>query len=1020
MEEKDINESLNKFFRFYEDGYEETKPAYEKIIKAFVDAGVLDEKTTIDSVINKCKEIDKAEVIRTNGKVKEANIGLQGYFAQLGYSKENLKNDENARKLYNKFGLDAENLPKKADDRLEAINKAIGEVALKKILDNDKEKNRATIEAASFLGELAAGPYFPRTTCFSASHFMSEGHIMQIGCSQGKTSVVAMTTYMQLMQGKKVFSTSSAPGLVPENYDEAKAFYEKMGIEEEFCSISQNEKTNEDHIVLFHRGNNKEGKTKEPSEKYEIRKSGKIYIEREEKNSEAKTVKVMYEIKEGENGLYIENSNSEILDISVSTLTELSTELGMIEKNGNINFEESVKKMMNEKNIIMGDTITLGKYKDLIPKDADKHLIVDEADAEMYDTQPQEILGKEYLEEAKSRWEKRLQAQQKMNGVILKKGIENVTREDLEGLVTDKVPLDFIVDAYEATKFSKTNLATNEKPYEVKEGKIFVINPNTNVMQPASQGLAQAIIANDQELRKEHEKFIEHEVLGETDISDLLSEFDLVSLMSGTMQDKGMKEGSDPQYKEKRIRFFQKCSVALGAVASKGVIDWKLVTPKTREERGNVIVTTKGVIYNPDPDKEKGEKELTTNGEEGVPDWRTYIYENKDALEDNWKNLVQEEAQRRSEKGQPVMVSIYGDRNPMEPNVPIYTAQNQKDSKKMFVDKKGFGEIACFDDFYGRGYTFKFLDEKTGEKSNNGGHVLITSLPQNSRNLEQFLFRVARGGDKGSSSIIISPTDPVLLKYLEKIESAPEKGTEVANEFFNKVITGELSVDEIVATIYPEETKAIFNEKLHELEMKDVLNDYSKDMQSSISIIDEIGNGKKTDLSERYVKQYNKEVLKQMKLNKQIGTPESLEEQCDLADKIVKSTLKEMMKEHKIQNASELVALLPVGLTLEELEEIIPDGKLKYEVLTTMKKIDAYIERKNAIQLKEENTTDIEQSDNKRDTAVETFRAASQDIEYTLSETEKALAEIRESKINYREAKKEERKTEENAMEMGG
>ena len=56
---------------------------------------------------------------------------------------------------------------------------------------------------------------------------------MQIGCSQGKTSVVAMTTYISLMQGEKVFSTSSAPGLVPENYNEARVLINPVIISKE-------------------------------------------------------------------------------------------------------------------------------------------------------------------------------------------------------------------------------------------------------------------------------------------------------------------------------------------------------------------------------------------------------------------------------------------------------------------------------------------------------------------------------------------------------------------------------------------------------------------------------------------------------------------------------------------------------------------------------------------------------------------------------------------------------------------
>ena len=177
--------------------------------------------------------MDLAEVQDKKGKVKEYNIGLQGFFASLGYT-ENEKGKNGLEDAFKKIG-----------------DEALKYLPLEEGLEGDER--RSLIEAQAFLGELAAGPYFPRLTCTSASHFMSVGSIMQIGCSQGKTSVVAMTTYEQLKMGKKVFSTSSAPGLVPENYDEARKFYEKMGIEEDFCCISQNMKDKTDHIVLFHK-----------------------------------------------------------------------------------------------------------------------------------------------------------------------------------------------------------------------------------------------------------------------------------------------------------------------------------------------------------------------------------------------------------------------------------------------------------------------------------------------------------------------------------------------------------------------------------------------------------------------------------------------------------------------------------------------------------------------------------------------------------------------------------------------
>jgi len=1022
MNDKEIKEALNGFFRFYEDGFQETRPAYEKIIDAFVETGVLEEGVTVDSVIEECKKIDAAEVVRTGGKVKEANIGLQGYFASVGISKTEMKDDTKAKAMYEKMGLDSSNLPQKAEDRLKAINMAMGEKALNALIESEKNnenKEKSTIEAKAFLGSLAAGPYFPRQTCFSASHFMSQGSIMQIGCSQGKTSVVAMTTYEQLMAGKKVFSTSSAPGLVPENYNEARAFYERMGIANEFCSISQNETTNEDHIVLFNREKDDKGNELGKSTKYEIRKTEegiKVFeekIKKVEKDGKIKKIRKMEE---------------------VSPTKELIDKLGLKQtKDGKIDFEQSIKEMMDKKGIIMGDTITLGKYQDLMPeKNPDTHtipntaLIVDEADAEILDTQPQEILGEKYTdEEANKRWKMRQLAKDKISNLIAEKGVGNITKEDLEGLVKDGVTLDFIVDAYEATKFFEKNSATDEFQYEEKDGKIFILNPNTNVMIPASQGLSQAIIANDEELSIRHSEFKEKEVLGETDIPKLFSNFSLVSLMSGTMQDKGMSEEQvKGEYSARRSEFFSACCNALAIAAEKGVIDWKLVTPKTREEKGNVIVTTKGVKYNDPQNIKNNEKELTTIGEK-VTDWRTYIENNHDTLESKWREAVKSEAERRSNAGQPVMVSVYGDRNPMDKDVPIYTAQNQiatdKDKYHKIGDDKclfsidGKGEIACFDDFYGRGYTFKFLKrDKEGnlvknkdnknEKFENGGHVLISSLPQNSRNLEQFLFRVARGGDKGSSSMIISPTDPVLIGYLERLEE--EKGADIANSYFQEIISGTRSVDEIVTDIYPEETKAIFEEKLSQLEMREIYTDTIKQTTEYINAIQKSGKVENKELSKKFEEQYRKEMLKQVKLDRLMGTSDKVEEQLKNSDKVLRNTVKTIVLENPTMSAVDIVSILPLGFTDKELEEIIPDEEKRNKVYKVSKKIDKYIEAKDT-------KTKEDDKETKRDLDSEIIELTELDQEINVETTRETLVKIKEEKLKSREEKTNQNKEEE-------
>lgn len=1000
MEEKDFDEkeALNGFFRFYEDGFEETRPMYEHIIGALSkvqgedgkpvipdeytkgeDGETLAPAQILDNIIEKCKELDLAEVQDKKGKVKEYNIGLQGFFASLGYT-ENEKGKNGLEDAFEKIG-----------------DEALKYLPLEEGLEGDER--RSLIEAQAFLGELAAGPYFPRLTCTSASHFMSVGSIMQIGCSQGKTSVVAMTTYEQLKMGKKVFSTSSAPGLVPENYDEARKFYEKMGIEEDFCCISQNMKDKTDHIVLFHKM--KEG---DPSLKYEIRADGTIRVEKISK----------------ENGKEKSEMESKVLSI------EEIESLGLVsDGKGGFIFEASVKKMMADKGIIMGDTITLGKYQDLMPERNengvidDSFLIVDEADAELLDTQPQEFTGKEYSEKtAINRWNMRLKAKQAMDQF---KGEPSDLEKYSKSL---KIPLDFIVDAYEAKQMDKRDENGEPVNYQVKEGKIFVLNPNTNVMIPASQGLTQAILANDSELAKRHTEFKELEVLGETDIPKLFSNFEIASLMSGTMQDKGLSDYSTPEqikaYENARQVFFTRCGNGVKTSALNGVIDWKLVTPKTREEKGDVIVGLEGI----DRDN-KGDTELSTipTTNQGLG-WREYLETNGEALEAKWKSEILKEAETRSKDGQPVMISVYGDRNPGDGKIPTYTDKNQigseengtkdhkiKDDTCMFVND-GIGEIACFDDFYGRGYTFKFIDRKDGQvvrdnkdkpvKTAKGGHVLITSLPQNSRNLEQFLFRVARGGDKGSSSVMISPNDPVIVGYLEKLEK--EQGPEVANAYFSSILSGQKKVMEMVADIYPEQTKELFLRKANEI---DAIKAYKEALMTDKDNISKIGSlDKDLNIDEvlaAYESEYSKQIVKRSKLNRVAGVdPENEFAEIDDLNKV---TIKNLIARGKLKNITEIVAILPIGLSQDELADIIPDEQIRESVTSLTDKISRYNEKQE--QKKETETIG-------RDFGPEIMDATREDSEYNLSEVEKALADIQKAKkieqqiISDKESEKEE------------
>ncbi len=849
------------------------------------------------------------------------------------------------------------------------------------------EERRKFFETKAFVGLLAAGPYFPRTTCATAAHFMSQGRIMQIGCSQGKTSVVAMATYEQLMMGKKVFSTSSSPGLVPENYNEAREFYEIMGVAEDFCAISQNETDKVDHIVLFHN-----------KKKYEIRADGKILVEEKDANGKPNMVETQ---------------------LTADELKKLGLDgigVGEDGKTAIYDFEKSVAKMLKEKGIIMGDTITLGKYQHLFPDKKDgvienSYLIVDEADAELLDTHPQEITGKEYPEEeAQKRKEMRQRA---FRLIEIYDGSTS-----LEQLASDNdLPLDFLMDALEA----REDYGSPEK-YTVKNGKIYVLNPETSIMVPASQGVAQAIIASDPELEGYDIK--ELEVTGEVDIPKLFSNFEIASLMSGTMEDKGiseMDEDSRKNYNGALQVFLSKCGTGIRKSFRDGIKVMKLVTPKTRKERGEAIVTKNGINREK---RDDSDTEISTAAEGAViPDWRTYIEQNGAELDEQWRLAVQEEASIRSAGGQPVMVSVYGDRNPMvnaqgQPLCEVYTDTRQVGDDHKFGDDKCLfshitrnadgsiarreGEVACFDDSYGRGYTFKFVDRdengivtkvKNGEtkpvKFKGGGHVLITSLPQNSRNLEQFLFRVARGGDNGSSSMIISPNDPVIINYLERLEK--EKGPEAANKYFQDIMQGKIPVMQIIRDIYPQKSIEIFTRKTNILKTRDL---YQQRRANDIIGLDAVNQALGLDaetrksMAEEYGKAYGQEMAKREKLFRRKGVDPKTENYDKVTISAVSKMIKKAQKKGKTLMPEQIVALLPPGLTEEQLAQMIPDENLRGQVIAISQRVDQFIESKKNPQKGIET----------RDTGKETEEAGREDAEYNLSAAELAIAQLREQR----------------------
>ena len=725
------------------------------------------------------------------------------------------------------------------------------------------------------------GQYFPRLTMASAAHHMNDGNVMQIGCSQGKTSVVALSTMEQLMMGKKVFSTSSAPGLVPENYDEARAQYEGLGIADQFCAVSRNEEVGKDTVTLLHDG-----------KKYEIRDDGTVYeVAKEDKKNVYKEVKL---------------DSKEIEGLTIA-----------IGEDGKVDFEETVRKVFAEKGIIMGDTNTLQKYQHLIETEktelgdiiSNSFLIVDEADVEVLDAKPQEILGNEISEE--DRIQRNAKRKELGEKVLASQDIPEDLVKDVEG-----EDLEYILDALEAKQYfinGKVDPSKVKVEYDKDgKGKIMVLNESTNVFGPATQGVSQMLMSIDEDFAQNAGNVPEHEVEGVTDNPEFFSKFLNVSLMSGTMQDKGLSLSSpelQEAYRKARMEYFQRICPALGAaIAKRGVIDWDLVTPLTREEKGDVVITMADL--GDEEGKKNGLKVKDDGKIETVPDevkiddWEEYLKGNGDALDKRWRQAIEAEAKRRSEGGQPVMISVYGDRNPVEGNSEIktYTAKKQIGDDHKFGDDKflgvegGKGEIACFDDFYGRGYTFKFYETENNQpkvekkvngkgevkdepiKAEKGGHVLITALPQNSRNLEQFLFRVARGGDKGSSSIIISPNDPVLKKYLKTLDKAQ------ANEFLQGVLNGTIPVEKIVASIYHEATKKLFVQKLGQIE----LNNY---LQERIEIED-VNN----TLGETERKQLGKRLSKYLKYGRIVGVPEDEDKKQSLKTKLSGLFIRETRK----------------------------------------------------------------------------------------------------------------------------
>lgn len=863
-------------FRFYEksDGYEGLTPQlYEnyitEMLKAYQQEGgniselskfvELDENEQIKSVkmnelIEDCRVYDNkmisTEVVEgALPKFEENDYGLAGFLGRYTSIDETIK-------VTNEKGIEEKKL-------VGISHQAIGKKALENLSQRQElqgDEKRINDSNKVLFAHLATTKFLARSTIVTAAQKVADGAMMQIGCSQGKTTVLAYASYIDMMQGIKVMNTSSNPGLVLDNFGEFIEPYEALGVAQDMCAITR-DKNDKDIIILREKLSDDVGLT------VQIGEDGKIVLPElskvEKKENPSQKEQIAYEKNLKKRNELIEKLSSifgdEIKSMSpeeqIRKITEyLEKEILQERFSSCKTFEDKVEKMLSKTPLVMADTMTLMKYDNRLPNYAENNqpsiCMGDEADCEFLDARPYEVTGKTYSEKTDGkRFEKRKIADDRIVAAM-KDSMFDGSMDALKKIARDSnIPLEFLVDAYEV----RSSFTRDGEDYVIKDGNLTTLNSAKRVLEKDTQGHEQAIYAmrENDGIGEGDRRPAEKEVLDVKYPYQVMGKYSIHSLISGTMEDRGLSkfrgeaESLYNRFSEVRTNLFK--VMGFRTPATKDVVNFRTVGPLTREDRGNVISSLEN-IRTDEAGVLKPSNVFSLKGKS----WKEYINDNRGDLDKEWIGSVNSEINRRK-KEQPVLVSVPNEAAGKHLGALEVFTDAHKPGDEMKKDGKMFfkiGQAYFMDDAYGRGYNSKFEGDN--------GHVLITTLPENSRNLEQFLFRVARGGDRGSSSMIISPTDPELIKFLEGMDKKINDGTIDLNQYrslfddkdweritvenpprgltdayFSNIMMGKISIDRLVFDMYPEKSIEIMEKMTAEgnynRELMQRINDWEID-----------------------------------------------------------------------------------------------------------------------------------------------------------------------------------------------
>ena len=662
--------------------------------------------------------------------------------------------------------------------RLEELKKignishqTIGKEALQHLKDQEgKIDGRLLSSTKTLFAHLATTKFLARSTIVTAAQLVADGAMMQIGCSQGKTTILAYASYIDAQKGMKVMNTSSNPGLVMDNFGEFIEPYEELGYDTEMAAITRDDDGNDMVVTRETLGGmnpgdpsvnvtvqvslDKDGKSnitipeliepKEPKkpersdfksdDEYDVaKKQYKDKLEKYEKKLKQykKTVKKVSKMfPRGFGGLSPEEA------VKQQLIAE-----GKIDPN--LKFEDRVTQAM-QKPIVMADTMTLMKYErcmDTLEKDEDGHIansicMCDEADCEFMDARPFEVLREAYTPESqKRRFAERKLADQ-IIADLLEKG-EELSIEDLKKVVQDKrkegieVSLEFLKDAYDVrTMFQKEGEDyVIEYDEDHNPQKLVTLNPNKRVLEQDTQGHEQAIYAMRANNGAKQKDGTPEKVPEERQVIDVKYPYQVIgkyqthSLISGTMEDRGIgrfeKEGGNLAQKFKDMRTMLFGTMGFSTPAVEGVVDYRTVGPLTRVDKGMVMSIQEGEPIQEDVEgKLQGDKGFSLGGKS----WKGFLGDpaNQKKLEENWIKEVQAEITRRTGDKtnplQPVVVSVLNEEMGKKLGAKeVFTdahkpSESMKKKGKMFFQK---GEAYYMDDAYGRGYNSIF-DGKNG------------------------------------------------------------------------------------------------------------------------------------------------------------------------------------------------------------------------------------------------------------------------------------------------------------------